>query len=183
MSEFFVHDGKQYRLVNRKAEVGEKVIDLFDEGKILTIIEPPYNCGKEWYSFKTESGTDIAPIGQSEYAVLEPLKPSLSELCAKITPENRHEEVTVDTSQASEQVIEMFTALSRKIVSLERQLADTQRNVERQAEELENARHRNATKFAIVEDRIEMLTDDIVTLDSRSQVLNAINKYYAEGSR
>lgn len=96
------------------------------------------------------------------------------------------EETTVDTSQASEQVIEMFTALSRKIVSLERQLADTQRNVERQAEELENAKHRiskHATMFGAVEEKVEMLTDDIVTLDSRSQVLNAINKYYAEGNR
>jgi hypothetical protein len=40
-----------------------------------------------------------------------------------------------------------------------------------------------ADRFAAVEDKVEMLTDDIVDLDSRSQVLNAINKYYAEGSR
>jgi DNA repair ATPase RecN len=82
-----------------------------------------------------------------------------------------------------QELIDLVANLARRVNSLERQLSVTQNNVERQAEELENARHRNATKFAIVEDRIEMLTDDIVTLDSRSQVLNAINKYYAEGSR
>jgi chromosome segregation ATPase len=77
----------------------------------------------------------------------------------------------------------MFTALSRKIVSLESQLRDTQNNLEKQAEELANARHRiakHADRFAAVEDKVEMLTDDIVTLDSRSQALNAINRYYAE---
>jgi hypothetical protein len=119
-----------------------------------------------------------------------------SALCAKEAEYRRA--VTVDTSQASEQVIEMFTALSRKIVSLERQLADTQRNVERQAEELENAKHiaskalrvtayhggwliRNAERLDKSEELIEMLTDDVITLDERTQVINAITKFYEEG--
>jgi predicted nucleic acid-binding Zn-ribbon protein len=77
----------------------------------------------------------------------------------------------------------MFTALSRKIVSLESQLRDVQNNLEKQAIELENARHRiakHADRFAAVEDKVEMLIDDTCELDERSQVLNAINKYYAE---
>jgi predicted nucleic acid-binding Zn-ribbon protein len=80
----------------------------------------------------------------------------------------------------------MFTALSRKIVSLESQLRDVQNNLEKQAIELENARHRiakHADRFAAVEDKVEMLIDDTCELDERSQVLNAINKYYAEGFR
>jgi DNA repair ATPase RecN len=75
------------------------------------------------------------------------------------------EEVTVDTSQASEQVIEMLANLARRVNSLERQLADTQRNLETFAEQTEDN------------------SEDIRELDERSQILNAINKYYAEGSR
>jgi predicted nucleic acid-binding Zn-ribbon protein len=118
---------------------------------------------------------------------------TLAELLAKCTPENRHEEATVDTTQASPAVIDMFTALSRKIVSLEKklgsvesQLRDVQNNLEKQAIELENARHRiakHADRFAAVEDKVEMLIDDIYELDERSQVLNAINKYYERSKR
>jgi hypothetical protein len=96
------------------------------------------------------------------------------------------EEVTVDSSQASEQVIEMLANLVRRVTSLERQLADTQRNLERQAEELENAKHRiskHATMFGAVEEKVEMLTDDVITLDERTQVVNAITKFYEEGRR
>jgi DNA repair ATPase RecN len=89
-------------------------------------------------------------IDEDEYVVLQPLE---------------SEEVTVDTTQASPAVIEMFTALSRKIVSLERQLADTQRNLEKFAEQTESN------------------SEDIRTLDSRTQVINAITKFYEEGRR
>jgi molecular chaperone GrpE (heat shock protein) len=118
-----------------------------------------------------------------------------SALCAKEAEYRRA--VTVDSSQASEQVsasvdesqasaavVNMFTALSRKIVSLERQLADTQRNVERQAEELENAKHRiskHATMFGAVEEMVNDITDDVIMLDERTQVVNAITKFYEEG--
>jgi chromosome segregation ATPase len=82
--------------------------------------------------------------------------------------------------------LDLVANLVRRVHSLEQQLRDTQRNVERQAEELENAKHRvskHAGMFGIVEERIGTLTDDIITLDERSQVLNAINKFYEEGRR
>jgi chromosome segregation ATPase len=69
--------------------------------------------------------------------------------------------------------------LNNRVTSLEQQLRDTQGNVEKLAEELANAKHRvskHATMFG-------MLTDDIITLDERSQVLNAINKFYEDGCR
>jgi chromosome segregation ATPase len=83
-------------------------------------------------------------------------------------------------------VIDVIANLANRVHSLEQQLRDTQRNVERQAEEIENAKHRiakHANMFGIVEERVGMLTDDIITLDERSQVLNAINKFYEEGGR
>jgi chromosome segregation ATPase len=83
-------------------------------------------------------------------------------------------------------VIDIIANLARRVASLEQQLMDTQGNVERQAEELANTKHRlskHATMFGIAEERIGLLTNDIITLDERSQVLNAINKFYEEGGR
>ena len=81
-------------------------------------------------------------------------------------------EPTVDTSQASPQVIDMLANLARRVTSLESQLSDTQRNAEMLAEEL------MALKYLTQSNE-----GDIRELDSRTQVLGAINKYYAEGSR
>jgi hypothetical protein len=78
-------------------------------------------------------------------------------------------------------VVDVIANLARRVHSLEQQLRDTQANVENLAEELANAKH--ATMFGIVEERVGRLTDDIITLDERSQVLNAINKFYEDGSR
>jgi hypothetical protein len=114
------------------------------------------------------------------------VKYTLAEILSKCTPENRHEEVFVDESHASPQVIDIIANLARRITSLERQLVLTQNNVERQAEELENAKHRiskHANMFGVVEEKVEMLTDDVITLDERSQVINAITKFYEEGRR
>jgi wobble nucleotide-excising tRNase len=177
----YIYEGKRYRTVNRKAKVGENVLiidaedmnrDGYENGDIFTVEYLP-----KGFSDLVDTDAKIT-LFDSEYHVLEPLE---------------SEEVTVDTelalvegTQASEQVIEMFTALSRKIVSLERQLADTQRNVERQAEELENAKHRiskHATMFGAVEEMVNDINDDVIMLDERTQVVNAITKFYEEGRR
>jgi hypothetical protein len=189
--DYVTLNGKGYRTTDCNAKVGDKVLivdssytcGMYKDGDILTVDDIGEN-GVYVRKVRTE-GNANGLIGRDEYLVLEPL-PTLSELLARCTPENRHEEVFVDESQASPQVIDMLANLARRITSLERQLAVTQNNVERQAEELENAKHRiskHATMFGIVEEKVEMLTDDVITLDERSQVLNAINKYYAEGSR
>jgi hypothetical protein len=76
-------------------------------------------------------------------------------------------------------ITDLLANLARRVASLEQQLRDTQGNVEKLAEELENANHRirkHANMFGIVEERVGMLTE-------RSQVLNAINKFYEEGRR
>jgi hypothetical protein len=88
--------------------------------------------------------------------------------------------------EADPQITDLLANLARRVNSLEQQLKDTQGNVEKLAEELANTRHRvskHTTMFGAVEERVGMLTDDIITLDERSQVLNAINKFYEEGSR
>jgi regulator of replication initiation timing len=73
-------------------------------------------------------------------------------------------------------VIDIISNLARRVSSLEQQLSSTQSNVEKLAEELADAKY-NAKRH------IENITCDIITLDERSQVLNAINKFYEEGNR
>jgi chromosome segregation ATPase len=88
--------------------------------------------------------------------------------------------------EADPQITDLIANLARRVHSLEQQLSDTQANVEKLAEELANTKYRvskHATMFGYVEDEFVRLTDDILTLDERSQVLNAINKFYEEGSR
>jgi hypothetical protein len=152
MARSHVIDGVTYVEVDRDANVGDYVV-IKSNGVIRKVVDRG-----DFGIFYSEGKPGILDHG---YHTLEPLE---------------SEEVTVDSSQASEQVIEMFTALSRKIVSLERQLADTQRNVERQAEELEDVKY-NAKKH------VERLTCDIITLDERTQVVNAITKFYEDSKR
>jgi hypothetical protein len=160
-----VIDGVTYVEVDRKAEVGDTVIVFGSD--ICEITDVWSLCDDDVYKLKRPGGKDLQSWFDAEcIRVLEPIQE--------------------ETTEASPAIIEMLTSLSRKIVSLESQLRDTQNNLEKQAEELANTRHRlakHADRFAAIEDKVEMLTDDIVDLDSRSQVLNAINKYYAEGSR
>jgi predicted nucleic acid-binding Zn-ribbon protein len=94
------------------------------------------------------------------------------------------EEATVDTSEASPAVIDMFTALSRKIVSLESQLRDTQSNVEKLSKEIAEANYvlNSPSPWATQEDLIELngqvrrLTDDIVMLDERTNDYGTTSK-------
>jgi regulator of replication initiation timing len=76
-------------------------------------------------------------------------------------------------------VIDVIGNLARRVHSLEQQLRDTQANVEKLAEELAELKH----GVGYVEDLTISNTEDIAMLDERSQVLNAINKFYEEGSR
>lgn len=67
---------------------------------------------------------------------------------------------------------DVLANLVRRVNSLETQLRDTQRNVERQAEEI-----------ATLKELAESNEEDIETLDERTQVLNAIQKYYGGAGR
>jgi hypothetical protein len=128
MGKTHVIDGKTYVEVGRKAEVGDKVLIVdaghtggkYENGNVIDVHRLD-SYGIVNYDIKSDEYNEEGIILRREYRVLEPLS-------------------TVDSSQASEQVIEMLANLARRVKSLERQLADTQRNVERQAEELENAK-------------------------------------------
>jgi hypothetical protein len=156
MRKTHVIDGVTYVAVDRAAKIGDKVLIVeawnthgkYDNGSVIDV-QRLDGKGIENDAVSARNN-ETGFISSDEYVVLEPLE---------------SEEATVDGTQASPAVIEMFTALSRKIVSLERQLADTQRNLETFAEQTENN------------------SEDIRTLDSRTQVINAITKFYEEGRR
>jgi hypothetical protein len=168
MSYVHLIDGCHYVEINRKAIVGDFVVRDGILRRVTGINE--VDDYVEFEQYVDDEGDYVCGWGTGSYKTLEPLV----------------EEATVDTTQASPEVINLLANLARRVASLEDQLRSTQRNLETSAEELANTRHRlakHADRFAAIEDKVEMLTDDIVELDSRSQVLNAINKYYAEGSR
>jgi predicted RNase H-like nuclease (RuvC/YqgF family) len=147
------HNGKWYRTVERRARNGEEIIIVSNKMIHGLVVGNVYRYNNEsagGYYVEEVDGRDI------DYRVLEPLE-----------------------SEETPNIHDLLANLARRVASLEQQLSATQSNVEKLAEELENANHRirkHATMFG-------MLTDDIITLDERSQVLNAINKFYEEGSR
>jgi hypothetical protein len=168
MEKIYKHDGNLYRMIERNAEFGEKVLAVEYESDD-TGIKPGdvLMCESEGFgdgSITVANGrgffdTDIG----DKYFVLELIE-----------------------SEASPSVIDLLANLARRVSSLEQQLSATQSNVEKLAEELANTKHRvskHAARFGYVEDEFVRLTDDILTLDERSQVLNAINKFYEEGNR
>jgi hypothetical protein len=178
MSKTHVIDGETYVGVQRGAKIGDKIIVVAghgwyktEVGSVFRVIDgadygfgrfPDCERGAVYVEHRDNRCDDsINFVSCGNYLVLEPLEemPDIHGLLAN---------------------------LARRVHSLEQQLSDTQANVEKLAEELANTKHRvskHATMFGNVEDELVRLTDDIFTLDERSQVLNAINKFYEEGSR
>lgn len=119
-----VIDGVKYVEVERKAEVGEKVIivndddsfGMYENGEILIIdgksrVDSHATCS----NIKTSRGNYDGIIFDHEYRVLEPVESAL----------------TTD---------DLLSNLANRVASLERQLADTQRNLETWSQEFENCR-------------------------------------------
>jgi chromosome segregation ATPase len=151
MSKIHVIDGKKYVEVDRKAEVGEKIIVTKkwysnDIGKILEVIN-----GKEfnisdatyqvYYNHPDNCDRCLKRIENEYYRVLEPIE---------------------EETQPSPDLTNLLANLARRVLSLEQQLTDTQRNVEQLAQELATIKHD-------IDDKVEMVIDDIVLLDERTQ--------------
>jgi DNA-binding ferritin-like protein len=121
-------DGVRYRLVDRKAKVGEKVIvtaDWFDKkkGEILTVIDGNdfgfTDANYTYYEAESnEYGERISYIGEHYYRVLAPVEP---------TQTAETEPVEVDTRHASPQVIDMLANLAQRVTELERELSDVKK--------------------------------------------------------
>lgn len=187
-------DGKIYVEVERQAEVGEKVIYVY-EGKSDGIAREVINVGVSSVEvdpfYDEEDGEECYGFAHGAYRLLIPIadKKELNDLLSQITPENRHEEWPPLTESAleltandirwqPERVIDLLANLARRVSSLERQvdslstqLKDTQGNVERQAEELENEKEYRTLlyrKVSDIKDQVERNESDIVMLDERT---------------
>jgi hypothetical protein len=111
MSKTHVIDGVTYVEVERRANVGEKIIDKID-GEIATVLGiMGYPSGKGRHGVEIRKNGEWVP--DSEYHVLEPLKG---------TPD----------------ITDLLANLARRVASLEQQLRDTQRNLETFAEQTES---------------------------------------------
>lgn len=109
-------DGKRFRLVERKANVGEKVVvieegtHVYSAGDITEIIV--VNEGNDRQTRRGNS--EMGWLYDYEYRVLEPV------------------------DQAPQSTEDLIANLVRRVASLESQLRDTQNNVERQGVEIAN---------------------------------------------
>jgi hypothetical protein len=165
-------DGERYRLVDRKAKVGEKVIVTnalkgerdncpFDNGYVSTVI----SAGK-----RVITVNPCAPLYHHEYRVLEPVEPAENEL---VTAEEGDPKSTLD----------LLANLARRVTELERKLGETNKSQESSETHIFDVIHRIQNeidgmydKYREIDDKIEMILDDIVALDERTQPLVALVK-------
>lgn len=146
MAKIHEIDGKKYVEVARKAKVGEKVIVVYDfysfkRGQLLGVIDPNkygfYDEGETYVDCESNQyGSSIAIIEEDNYRVLE----TIEEEC-----------------EAKPDVTDLLANLACRVASIEQQLTDAQRNIERQSYEL-----------AETDAKAEMLLKDIVMLDERT---------------
>jgi uncharacterized protein YodC (DUF2158 family) len=138
---------RRYRLVDRKAKVGEKVIvvdayingESYKNGDIFVVREARHSV-----IFVTiGSGRHIA-LSHFEYNVLEPVEP---------TQTAEPEPVEVDTRHASPQVIDMLANLAQRVTELERELFEIKKVTNTEM----GARSVHTVRWLEVKDEIDTL--------------------------
>jgi hypothetical protein len=154
-------DGARYRIVDRKAKEGDKIIivkgfeyhDWFKIGE-TAIVEEVDNIGNVYADFNENKRGEWC-VGRNYYRVLEPVEPA----------EEGDDVLTVDETEASKSVLDLLANLAQRVTELERKF-----------ENLESRQKRLMGRIADTEEKIEMILDDIVTLDERTQPLVALVK-------
>jgi hypothetical protein len=159
-------DGARYRLVDRKAKVGDRIIIVDGKGwyrdKVGNIYEVIHSSkygfeedddGRAYVEYeKNEYDETIHYVRRENYRVLEPVEPT----------EEGDDVLTVDETEASKSVLDLLANLAHRLTTLEQQ-------VTRRVTELEQ-------KLNFVKSDVNMVIDDIVTLDERTQPLVALAK-------
>jgi hypothetical protein len=155
----------RYRLVDRKAKVGEKVIIVethpslvyTELGEIVEIIETDGDtCGG---MFKPHDIGEKGAVYRFQYLVLEPVEPA----------EEGDDVLTVDETEASKSVLDLLANLARRVTELEKRVRIIDDYNDVLIDRMNDA-----------EEKIEMILDDIVTLDERTQPLVALVKAVKE---
>jgi hypothetical protein len=139
---------KRYRLVYRKAKVGEKVIVVegFAYGKVGEI----HTIKEVYRDVYTTDKASIMRFGRC--LVLEPVEPT--------------ELVTAEEGD-DKSVIDLLANLARRVTELERKLGEYARKIDGIEADIQNIN----VDLGTVEENVEMALGDIVTLDERTQPL------------
>jgi len=143
----------KYREVDRVAEIGEKIkvvdayytLGKYSDGDIFTVEE----YYRDYGIYAKELSDDSLHINHSEYVVLEPIEesPDLVDLVIRLSQTVARQQSEIDTLKADLQ-----------------SFAET-------ATEADYKAGQALTTSADLSESVEMLTDDIVLLDERTQPL------------
>ncbi len=183
-------DGIRYRMVDRKAEVGERVIIVTDgsgwyegrTGEVFEVIDGErygFTCGdlldEVYVDHDENDGVSICVILDVEYHVLVPVESESK------TPQNYEDVIARLVSKVSglEAELTTYKALERvRQQRLEYELNGMKRDIETWSRDVEGLRYANeevSSRLGHVEkdaeeidEKIEMIIDDIVTLDERT---------------
>jgi hypothetical protein len=176
---------RRYRLVDRKAKVGDKIIiveeyeghDWFKSGE-TAIVKNTLGDGAVWADFNGNQRVykdGKWGVSYGQYLVLEPVEPA----------EEGDDVITVDETEASKSVIDLLANLARRVTELEREF-ERYKDITQDKYDLINARLSEIEKRVTVidehndvlidrmndaEEKLEMILDDIFTLDERTQPL------------
>jgi hypothetical protein len=144
MTKIHEIDGKKYVEVDGDAKAGDKILivnaeyawDQYSNGSILEVSDLTHG-GITCNAVKTadDEGNPEGYITHREYRVIEEVQPDVTDIIAN---------------------------LARRVASLEQQLSDAQRNIERLGYDAENG-------WREVYDRLVSLTEDVADLDERTQ--------------
>jgi len=178
-------DGKRYRLVDREAKVGERIIIVNGYGwyrdkvgDIYDVIHPSKydfegnDNSKTYVEHEENAYKDVIHfVRRGNYRVLEPLP---------------------ETTETSKSTVDLIANLAQRVAELERQQKenreliikafegisgkDDEFTVEERVAMLEREVNEMYKRLRKSEEKIEMMLDDIVTLDERTQPLLALIK-------
>lgn len=170
---YFDTDGKRYKTVNREVEEGDFVyIESCEEcpetnGRIAVVLELHFYD----YGDDPDFEVDIPSEAYGGYSYIDALTDTyyVLELVTEVPEEV--EETTVDESQAEPDVLGMLANLARRVTELERQVDTNRNDIRTWAEQFEDSRIEITKNIERHEEHLQMLTDDIVMLDERTDVL------------
>jgi hypothetical protein len=161
----------RYRLVDRKAKAGEKVIvvdayingESYKNGDIFVVREARHSV-----IFVTiGSGRHIA-LSHFEYNVLEPVEPAQTA---------EPEPVEVDTRHASPQVVDMLANLAQRITEIERKLDDFKTFISRidfienEIDTLHGNQRKLAEEFEVTKNTVKDAQVRVIGIDEHNDVL------------
>jgi hypothetical protein len=157
---------ERYRLVDRKAKVGEKVIIVethpclvyTELGEIVEIIETDGDtCGG---MFKPHDIGEKGAVYHFQYRVLEPVEPAQAD----------SDLVTAEEGDPKS-IIDLLANLAHRLTTLEQQVARRVTELEKRVIAIDEHNDVLIDRINDAEEKIEMILDDIVTLDERTQPL------------